>query len=45
MQQINFSDIRTYDFLSWDNEIEKVKKLNELMIEAEKSKQKHYLMK
>ena len=40
MQQINFSDIRTYDFLSWDNEIEKVKKLNELMIEAEKSKQK-----
>lgn len=40
MQQIDFSDIRTYEFLNWNNEIEKVKKLNELMVEAEKAKQK-----
>lgn len=40
MQTIDFSDVRTYDFLNWNNEIEKVKKLNELMIEAEKTKQK-----
>ena len=40
MQTIDFSDVRTYEFLNWNNEIEKAKKLNELMIEAEKSKQK-----
>ena len=40
MQTIDFSDVRTYEFLNWNNEIEKAKKLNELMIEAEKAKQK-----